>query len=487
MRTKILLEILIKNGKTTSKNFLAEKMNLSITSIRNLIRDVNYIGDSNGFQVKLIKGSGYYLSIVDKEKFEKYMKQQNQFEVDVYNSEHRLKLLMFYIFQIEGYFTFEQIAEKLKISRTTIVRDFKKVDEMLKKLGLCLDKKAHFGLRIVGSEQSYRRAFSEFVLSSDFYLEPTQEFYEFDKSLNIDDLKTLLSEELSEEGMKIADLALENVLNHIKVLIFRVKKHNYITNNLDTEILDDVFNGIAKKIAIWIRKRFSIELPKSEISFLAAQIAGKSSIGDLAEDDKKELLYEIEFILKQIDSEFSTDLYNDKELKDALILHMFPLLSRMYNNVLLENTLIDEVYREYANTFLLAFRFSELIEKKYEFKLSIDEVGYLALHFAAHFERQKSKMLEKYKRIVVICSTGGGSSHLLRLKLESIFNKAIIVTVSANELYKFKFELPDLFLTTIPVKIDFDNVPIIYIKQWLDESEIRRIKKILSLSIEKKL
>ena len=78
MRIKILLEILMKNGKTTSKDFLVEKMNLSITSIRNLIREANSIGERNGFQVELIKGSGYYLSIIDKEKFEQYIKQKDK-------------------------------------------------------------------------------------------------------------------------------------------------------------------------------------------------------------------------------------------------------------------------------------------------------------------------------------------------------------------------------------------------------------------------
>jgi lichenan operon transcriptional antiterminator len=482
MRIKILIEILRKNEKTTSKTFLAKKMNLSDSSIRNLIREANSIGLKNGFQVELIKGEGYYLSVIDEEKFNPYMKEQEEAEFDVYNSELRLKKLIFNIFQSEGYFTFEQIAERMKISRTTIVRDFKKVEEVLYEYGLSLEKKAHYGLRIIGQEQNYRRAFSEFVLASDLYLEPAQEFYEFLRSFNHDELRVLLSVELNEEGLKMSDVALDNVLNHIKILIFRVRKHNFISDEIRVGNSDKVYSKIAGSISTWVEKSHGISLPESEVSLLAAHIAGKASAGNLGETDRKALLDRIDFILKQIDSEFLTELTTDSELKEALILHMFPLLNRMYNNLLLENPIIDEVYREYANVFLIAFRFSELIEENYAFKLTIDEVGYLALHLAAHFERLRFKSLEKYKRIVVICSTGGGSAHLLRLKLESIFPKAIIVTSSANEIHRFKDELPDLFLTTIPIEEEFSNVPVIHIKQWLDDSEINRIKETVSLN-----
>jgi lichenan operon transcriptional antiterminator len=481
MRIKILIEILRKTEKTTSKTFLAKQMNLSESSIRNLIREANSTGLKNGFQVELIKGEGYYLSVIDEEKFNLYMKEQDESEFDVYNSELRLKKLLYNIFQREGYFTFEQIAERMKISRTTIVRDFKKVEEVLNEYGLALEKKAHYGLRIIGQEQNYRRAFSEFVLASDLYLEPAQEFYEFLRSFNHDELRILLSDELNEEELKISDVALDNVLNHIKILIFRVRKHNFISDEIRVGNSDKVYSKIAGSISTWIKENYGISLPESEVSLLSAHIAGKASAGNLRETDRKELLDKIECILKQIDSEFLTELTFDKELKEALLLHMFPLLNRMYNNLLLENPIIDEVYREYANVFLIAFRFSELIEENYGFKLTIDEVGYLALHLAAHFERLRFKSLEKYKRIVVICSTGGGSAHLLRIKLESIFPRAIIVTSSANEIHKFKDELPDLFLTTIPIEEEFSNVPVIHIKQWLDDFEINRIKETVSL------
>lgn len=481
MRTKMLIENLQNIEKPLSRTSLAKRMNLSESSIRNLVRETNQIGSKNGFRVELKKGEGYYLSLLDQKQFDLYMK--NQVEVvDVYNPKLRIKNMLFDIFQKEGYFTFEQLAESIQVSRSTIVRDFEKVEEVLKEYGLSVERKPHFGLRITGQEQNYRRAFSEFVLASDLYLEPAQEFQSFLKSFNHDDLKSLLREELIEKELKMSDVALNNVLNHIQVLIFRAKKHNFVLDKIRVESPEKVYYQVAKNISIWIEKHHDVSLPEAEVSLLSAHIAGKTSAGNLGEREKKELLGNIDHLLIQIDSEFFTQLAQDHELKEALILHIFPLISRMYNNLHLENPIIDEVYRKYSNVFLIAFRFSELIEESYGFDLTIDEIGYLTLHFAAHFERLKFKALESYKRIVVICATGGGSAHLLKLKLESIFPKAIIVTSSANETQKFVNELPDLFLTTIPIKEDFNGVPIIHIKQWLDDAEINRIKDTISLN-----
>ena len=166
---------------------------------------------------------------------------------------------------------------------------------------------------------------------------------------------------------------------------------------------------------------------------------------------------------------------------NALIIHVLPLINRMYHNIQLTNPLIDKVYSEYANVFLLAMRFSDLIEKKYNFKLSKDEIGYIALHFATHFERMKNSKKEQYKKILVICGTGGGSAQLLKIKLKSIFPHASVSTIAVNNMKETDYHSYDLILTTIPLEEEYKDVPVIFIKEWLDENEIARIEEIIMM------
>ena len=176
-----------------------------------------------------------------------------------------------------------------------------------------------------------------------------------------------------------------------------------------------------------------------------------------------------------LDQEFQTNFYQDTNLVESLLLHMYPLLDRLYYNLQLENPLIDEMKLKYTNVFVVAFRLGELIEKKYAFKLTRDEVGYIAFHLAAHFEREKQNTIEKVKRIVVVCSTGGGNAHIIKMKLESIFTHAIILTVSNRNMIGFQEDMPDLILTTIPLESQYIDVPVIHIKNMLDEQELNRI------------
>lgn len=72
-----------------------------------------------------------------------------------------------------------------------------------------------------------------------------------------------------------------------------------------------------------------------------------------------------------------------------------------------------------------------------------------------------------------MCSTGGGSAQLLRLKIEDVFKNAIVITTLQKNIKDFDSQLPDLFLTTIPMENEYAGIPVIHIKHLLDESEIR--------------
>lgn len=232
------------------------------------------------------------------------------------------------------------------------------------------------------------------------------------------------------------------------------------------------------------RKKYDIQIPTSEVNLLAMQLSGKCKVDMLEVDVKKDITKNIKEILMLIDKEFKTNTAEDLELIDALVIHVIPLLNRICNNIQLANPIVDDVYTEYANVFLLAIRFRDMLYEKYNYLISIDETGYIALYFAAHFERVKNSILSSFKRIIIICETGAGSAQLIRCKLESIFPKAVIVTTSINELKSSILNQGDLILTTIPINFDYGDTPVIQIKEWFNHSEIKRIENIILQSAE---
>jgi lichenan operon transcriptional antiterminator len=486
MREVILINILLNEKVPVRRAQIAKVMNLSESTIRDLINEINRNRDRYGLEVLLIKGSGYVVKVTDQLLMERFLG-ENPEEVDVYNQEQRRDMMLFYILQANGYITIGSLMERMQISRSTIAREMDEVVKALREQNLTLVRKAHHGLVVESSEQDFRKAFSKYVLNSSLYLEPAKNYKAFLDTIRAGELEDMLSKALEGTSLKLSDVASENILTHIKIVMFRVSEKNFIANEKFLNVrLDDIYFKVAYKISRLLSERFGIELPEDEVSYLAAHISTRTNVTELDEKEREELQKTLKGILEDLDVEFKTEFGEDNDLIEALLLHLYPLLKRLYFNLQLENPLIEEIYVSYTNVFVVSYTFAEHIRKRYGFGLTRDEIGYIALHFAAHFERASNRHMEKIKRIVVICATGGGSANLIRLKLESIFPKANIVTTSQFNMDQFENELPDLFLTTIPMKSEHLGVPMLHIKQFLDDAEVKRIKEITALHVSNK-
>lgn len=289
---------------------------------------VNQDSKKYGVQIELLKGKGYIFHVANQEKLMSFMDETTQ-EVDVYNVEQRKDIILFYLLQANEYITIGELAEKLQLSRTPIVEELIRVEEELRKMNLELERKAHYGIRAKGSENDFRKAFSKYVLNSNLYLEPAKNYKDFLETIQEDEFEDMLKSVLAKYNLYITNVAFENIIMHLKILIFRISQGNFITkdNYFAVEIDKDYFN-IAKDISCWIKNKYQILLPVDEIHFLSAHISAKTMATTIETQDREKLSREIRNILGQLDQEFLTSFKNDIYLEEALLLHMFPLILR---------------------------------------------------------------------------------------------------------------------------------------------------------------
>ena len=470
LRAKIILNIL-KNEKFPIKSEeLAKRMGLSSRTLRGILQSIPQ--KNTAFCVKLSRGIGYELHIADERAFHSYMDSLPIY----YSPSQRMDVLLFYLLQEEGYTTISGLEEKLLLSRSTIVKELKSAEKVLSRYDLALERKARLGIKVTGKEEDVRRAFSQYVLGSVWYLEPASEYRKIMDVLNVDALKKALREGLAQNNLVISSITFDNIIIHLKILAYRASKRNFIHSTKFGDETQEQFKALAKHLVNWIGREYEMSLPPSEEEFLATHISTKASIMEMEEKEKGELYSNIDIMLEQLDHEFLTDFCGDKDLREALLLHLLPILNHRYQNFKLTNPLVEEAYTKYANIFMVGLRFARLIEDAYGFSASRDEIGYLTLHFATHFERLKQKLFRNVKRIVVICSTGGGSAHLLRLKLEEIFSRSTIITTAQSDLSEFARDLPDIFLSMISLGDEYAGIPIVHIKEFLNDEELHKIR-----------
>ena len=483
LRIKKILDILQREVLPVKRSDIAKEVGISESTLRNIIRDTEG-KRSPPFKIEMIKGQGYILNVLDEKDFATYLSQFSSMNV-VYLPSQRTEILLFYLLQADDYLTIASLEEKMLLSRSTILKELKNVEQQLAEFELTLDRRTRYGIRVVGKEADVRHAFSKYVIGRSperFY--PLDTPLAFMKILNTDRLQKELQAGLKKYEMVINTESFENILNHLRILVFRVSQNNFIrTTDFDQEI-DSKYLDLARYLIQHIEGHDEVSLPESEIMFLAIHIASKINTMMLDEDERGKLNGYVTRMLRQLDEEFMTDFSNDSELKQSLILHLSPLLKRVRYHFTLDNPLIDEIQMKYSNVFVIGFRFLELFEALYDVKVSRDEAGYIVLHFAIHLERAKGQLLKKIKRVVVICSTGGGSAQLIRLKLEGIFVNATIITINQNELETFKHDLPDLFLSTLPMAQAFEQVPIIHIDGLLSEYALQRVKNMTFIRLK---
>lgn len=480
MREEKIIQFLKNNPSPQPLAELAQAFGVSKRTIANDLKAINELGKQACFQVMNVRGKGYRLDISNEGQFEQYFNQlaDNPVEGIMDPQERKLNIELLLLFANE-YVTLNQIAETLDVSPSTVKSDLAEVKQDFAGMNLQLTSKAHYGYRISGAEEN-QRLFIIQLLRKDL-TQPvfTPEYQAFSDRFDTQKLKAFLVKRVADLQIRVNDLVLDNLVQHIFLLVFRIKQHNLLKEQTDFPTVQTDYTQLAADIADYIAEHEQVQLTQNEQLYLSRQLFGKIvTLNDVQQHQA--LATTIEQALAQIDHKYQTDFLADQELIDALTLHVAPLLQRLYVGRQLENPIIDDVYTRYANVFNIAFEFIEAIRSEAKLTLSKDEAGYLAIYFAASLEKQLQQAKDRYRKIAVICATGGGASYFAKIKLEQIFANAQVETFALAEVQKIDATY-DLIITTVPLEAKFTDIPVIQTHALLTEKELKQIQQDLLL------
>lgn len=438
MREKSIVNYLNRASKAVPLPELQRKMNLSANTIRSVIQSINDASQINGFTINYEKKQGYEIMIHNYELFQDYLNQP-VYSIDYSRQEQRVHLILFYILQNNEFITIDELSDRTGLSRSTLIKDLKQAEDELSHYRLSLYRKQYYGIKIIGDEKNIRKAFSSYVIQSELYMMPVKGYYDFLEHINIERLRESVVDLMNNNDIKISDLAFDNLLTHYQLLLYRTfQKNTIVLNSDEIRIVDKKYLKAAEELSVLAQNMYGLSFNESEIKYFALDLQSKAMVNALPFEEKRVLENAIYEMMKQLDKEFYTDFSEDEELISNLLLHLYPLLNRINYNFQLKNPMIDEICMEFVNVFVVALRFAELINERWGgCELSRDEVGFLTLHFAVYFEKIKNFELSKIKRIAVLCSTGKSSAMLIKLKLETIFANASIITSSSAEISRF--------------------------------------------------
>ena len=491
LRLEKILKILLDSNKVVTGDQLCNTVGVSSRTIRSDVKELNNILESEGAVILSEKGKGYILNILIEDKFKSFLKKiQDENSYINLTAEGRaeyiiMKLLLNDLKGIEG-ITQIDLADELFISLSSLKNDIKLAKTNLDLFSLDIEKCGNKGIKISGNEESIRDCINRNLASNNKFLRKNFEkilkksFKE--KSFIV---REILKDNIEKFNLRLTDIAFTHLRTYLSIMLVR----NDIGKNVSYERKEiDNLNkepkiAIAKSIENSIKDKLDIKLNENEVYYITKHIIASSlittdkevKVSSIYDSDKNNNIL-TETILKSIKDTFNVDFTLDNILKEFLSAHLKAAINRAKYGIKMENNMLGIIKNNYPFAFELGVLANNIIKKEQGVHLSEDDIGFLSLHFAASLERLKVHKIENVKKVIIVCTTGVGTSLLLKVKLEQYF-KGRLSIVDTMPWYEFKegqLEDIDFIITTVPLEIKSKKV--VYIKNLLDKDEIKKIE-----------
>ena len=438
---------------------IAESMDVSAKTIYRLVKRINE-EYSAGELISSEKGRGYKLN------YEKYMEQDNpikqSFEI---SPTKRQELVMeeLLLSSPQALKILDLFAE-FYIGDSAISNDERVIARRIQPYELKLVRKNR-SLSVEGKEENIRRAIAELI--PHFTIIDLDEikssegvhFNHYDAFFVFDQLRMI------EKKLGVIPYPYNvNIFSHLYIMIRRARKMNHqlseerITNEQLPRVEDNPkIKEISSQVITNIEVYLTSGLPISE-HYSLEQYLVSSRVGT-APDEKQRFTSQIEditnYFLKEVGKKMKIDAISESIFID-LANHIKPMVNRLKNKIRVQNCLSEQIKLTYETIYLYVSEAAEKVSEAFLLPtINQDEIGFISLYFARIIETHQLPI-----QTLIMCTTGVGTSELLRTKVAKKFPKLTIVDVIATKDYSVALEKSpniELILTTIRI---YDTLPV---------------------------
>ncbi len=474
------LLMLLSQEEYRTASALAEQLKVSEKTVRLRLKDLSGLLEGHGAEISSKARYGYILRIHDQEKFDAYIKKERDNTEHFPEREHeRREYLLAYLISRMDYIKIDELCDFLFVSKSTLSNSLKTVEGILKRYGLSIERKPNYGIRIQGKEFDIRRLLSDYFIKRQGLTGVDISHQESEMIHLAEVIKGLLKK----YGIRLSEIAFENFVEYTYVARKRMKSGFYL--QLDKENLPEIGgkeSALIRELVSSIGTQEQIVYTADEEHYLLLYLAGKRMIGSTLEND-------INFVIREqtdqlalammelVSREYGLEMHNNFEIRMTLNQHLVPFDIRIRYDIPLKNPILEDIKQRYCLAYQISYEAVGVLKKHYKKDISEAEIGYFALIFQLALEKDK---MDPCSDILVVCSTGKGSSRLLKYKYESEFSGYLrnIYVCDLLELEHFDFQKVDYIFSTVPIPMEVP-VPIVEVGAFLEADDIQKITKTL--------
>lgn len=396
-----------------------------------------------------------------------------------FSKKERIIYMYLMLFINQDYLLLNDFMDLLSVSRSTVLLDFKELNNTLEENGVSIKNNRSRGYFLEGSEMDIRYIMMKFVNS---LLEKDKSSRLLDRFIDdyyfeiFDYSRCVIIELAKKYNIRFVGDRLSEFIYIFIFLKARIQSGVSCTEKIneiiDTNTMDDIKELLFTKDLLKNYKNTEF-ISKEDICYISAWVLGVS-FGDINEDTKDCILISdlVGKIMTRFEMLTGTHYYNSQEIFIQLYAHFRPAYYRLLFHLPIYNPLCKKVKEEYNEMYKLVDETMKPFNAIFG-TIPEEEVAYLTMHFASIFTYDKKEIESTpRKKALVVCSNGIGSSALLFNELNQMFPELIFLKPVEFSNYKSKKDEVDIIFATsyIVNQIDAD-VPVIRVSPIMDITE----------------
>lgn len=401
---------------------LMSKTSFSKKQILYSLEHINAFLVDNGKTELLLVRETVILSL-DNKLFLIHCFQDNRFFEDyLLDSKERVKYLFFLLFnKASSYVSMSDFLMSLKVSKSTIIADKKKLEELLKQYHITIVHDRNVGYYLAGDISQMRHLAISYIskdisspLGTFFY-----DYFFFNEKLDyLAQIQSLIKyHALERYGFSFTDKQLTELI-YVLALFYHqltIRDDNikrdfcYLKASKEYQMLADVLQNVFA------------ESSDSTIIFLAMWLLTLTTAQiDEETFDRDEILNLARKVIHQFERLSGIEFYNLKEVEKNLYSHFRAVHYRMIFKHPLTDQMSMRIKTQYGHVFDIVALALKEIEDCYSFPIPDEEIAYLTIYFVLAIKDYSFKKTGK-KVAAVICQHGIGSSALVFQQLQLLF------------------------------------------------------------------
>lgn len=486
-REKEIIEMLIKyHGQYVTIYDIAQHLAVSSRTIHRELKSIESFLSTFDIELERVTKKGIQLKTTEMALNSLKHALLNENTIDLSQEEQKV-IILYALIQTNTPIKQYVLAQEIGVSNQTMTKLLDELDTELDQYQLTLQKKRGEGIQLHGAESKKRELLSQLmvnnlnstsvysVIENHFVYQSINQsqlaMVDMDKIFQIE---RILMDHLGQLPYSLTESSYLTLTVHIVLSIERMLNNQYVALNNDiyNSVKDSFEHEVAKALALHLEHIYGVQFNQAEVTFITIHLRGakRKESAEVFKDSKDES--KIEKFIHSV-SHFSQQSFKDfKTLSEGLKLHIIPAINRLNANIETYNPLTEMIQHKYPRLFESVHR--ALLQTWPDFNFPDSEIAFIVLHFGGALQNQNSA----FYNVLVVCSSGIGTSRLLATRLQQTFSDIQNTTqASVGDLNDIDTTQFDAIISTVDLDI---ALPYITVNPLLPDADVNHVSAFLN-------